>query len=221
MDKYFSKGDFICDPFTGIGPFALNAAKNKQTVVFASDINPDCYKCLLKNIRINKLKDFVYPFCMDAREFITKSMHILNSEEGRNFVYTALSTTLNAKPPKVKEKSISGAAHFPTSSTPLIFNHYVLNLPETSFNFLPHLLDIFRGFSGLSDTPTIHVYCFSRIDSKDRHVLLDTFVPNLNSRLGTQLSESDIIEIHNVRKVAPSKSMYCISLKLPRNMINA
>jgi len=55
--------------FCGIGPMAIRAAKEAGVKVLASDLNPDCYHYLRKNIVLNKVADAVIPFCMDAREF--------------------------------------------------------------------------------------------------------------------------------------------------------
>jgi len=48
---------------------AIRAAKEAGVKVLASDLNPDCYHYLRKNIVLNKVADAVIPFCMDAREF--------------------------------------------------------------------------------------------------------------------------------------------------------
>lgn len=60
----------ICDAFCGIGPFALRAAKEHNCRVFASDLNPECYKYLVENIALNKLSKKVTPSCADARDYI-------------------------------------------------------------------------------------------------------------------------------------------------------
>ena len=68
--KDLKKNEVICDAFCGIGPFCLRAAKEYNCRVFASDLNPECYKYLVENIALNKLQDLVTPNCGDAREYI-------------------------------------------------------------------------------------------------------------------------------------------------------
>lgn len=48
-------GQTICDAFCGVGPFALRAAHEKSCLVYASDLNPACYKYLKINIEVNGL----------------------------------------------------------------------------------------------------------------------------------------------------------------------
>ena len=72
--KTLKNGEVICDAFCGIGPFALRAAKEAKSRVFASDLNPECFKYLKENIKINKLGDLVTPDCKDARVFIYETL---------------------------------------------------------------------------------------------------------------------------------------------------
>ena len=68
----FKEGALICDAMCGIGPFAVRAAKRKNCIVKANDLNPDSYKWLCENCKINGVEDKVECFNMDAREFIKK-----------------------------------------------------------------------------------------------------------------------------------------------------
>lgn len=60
-------GDVLYDVFAGIGPFAVPASK-KGCTVLANDLNPESYKWLNKNVKINKTD--VSTFNLDGREFI-------------------------------------------------------------------------------------------------------------------------------------------------------
>ena len=53
--QLFSADDVIADVFSGVGPFALPAAK-KGCGVLANDLNPESYKWLLHNIGSNKVR---------------------------------------------------------------------------------------------------------------------------------------------------------------------
>ncbi len=56
----------VADLFTGVGPFALHAAKNSFCYVLASDINIDAVKLLQRSIGMNKLRGLVEPIHADS-----------------------------------------------------------------------------------------------------------------------------------------------------------
>ncbi|KAM9380997.1 tRNA (guanine(37)-N(1))-methyltransferase [Phaethornis superciliosus] len=62
-------GDVLFDVFAGIGPFAIPAAK-KKCHVFANDLNPESYRWLLHNCRLNKVDNKIKAFNMDGRDFL-------------------------------------------------------------------------------------------------------------------------------------------------------
>ena len=67
-------GEKILDMFCGIGPFPIVIARNKNVEVSAVDINESAIKYLEENIRLNKLKGCVKPYCGDVRE-VAKSFN--------------------------------------------------------------------------------------------------------------------------------------------------
>lgn len=70
VEMIFKRGDVIVDMFCGVGPFAIPAAK-RGCVVHANDLNPDSFKWLQENIKLNKLRDTqVRAYNQDAHEFI-------------------------------------------------------------------------------------------------------------------------------------------------------
>ena len=56
--------------FTGIGPFSISIANEHDVKVYAIDINPDAYKYLKENIKLNKLKGTVIPLLGDVDEVL-------------------------------------------------------------------------------------------------------------------------------------------------------
>uniref|UniRef100_A0ACB8G693 tRNA (Guanine(37)-N1)-methyltransferase n=2 Tax=Sphaerodactylus townsendi TaxID=933632 RepID=A0ACB8G693_9SAUR len=62
-------GDFLFDVFAGVGPFAVPAAK-RNCVVFANDLNPESYRWLQHNCKLNKVDRKVQTFNMDGRDFL-------------------------------------------------------------------------------------------------------------------------------------------------------
>jgi tRNA (guanine37-N1)-methyltransferase len=69
MVSLMKEGEVLCDMFCGIGPLALRAAVKRKVKVLANDLNPECFKYLKQNIDLNKVKNLIVPFNMDAREF--------------------------------------------------------------------------------------------------------------------------------------------------------
>lgn len=54
---------------TGVGPFAIPAAK-KKCIAYANDLNPASYKYLVENIKTNHVAGRVHPYNMDGRDFV-------------------------------------------------------------------------------------------------------------------------------------------------------
>ncbi|EPZ33493.1 tRNA transferase Trm5/Tyw2 domain-containing protein [Rozella allomycis CSF55] len=70
------------DLFAGVGPFAIPAGK-KECIVYANDLNPESFKYLQRNIKLNK---FVHCFNMDAKEFIAESTGYLTNSEFDHYI---------------------------------------------------------------------------------------------------------------------------------------
>ncbi|CAG8493209.1 2991_t:CDS:10 [Cetraspora pellucida] len=194
----FKKGEYICDVFAGVGPFAIPAAK-KGCIVYANDLNPSSYNYLVENIKLNKVQDKVHPYNLDGKLFISKAVFDLQKAYDDNAELSKIS--------KVKNNV--------TLQKPLSynFNHFIMNLPATAIEFL----DAFKGlwkdkealFKSLDlELPMIHCYCFSKSDTPEVEI-----VERINAVLGYPLKE-DTYKIHFVRKVAPNKDMYCVSFQL-------
>uniref|UniRef100_W5LPT7 tRNA (guanine(37)-N1)-methyltransferase n=1 Tax=Astyanax mexicanus TaxID=7994 RepID=W5LPT7_ASTMX len=63
------RGDTVFDIFAGVGPFSVPAARRGCTV-FANDLNPESYRWLQHNTKLNKVQAKVTTFNLDGREFI-------------------------------------------------------------------------------------------------------------------------------------------------------
>jgi len=58
----------VFDMFAGVGPFSILIAKKQKKVhVYATEMNPEAFKLLRKNILANKVNATVKPFLGDAR----------------------------------------------------------------------------------------------------------------------------------------------------------
>lgn len=91
-------------------------------------------------------------------------------------------------------------------------DHILMNLPASAHEFL----DVFRGLyksrkatMATSSLPTIHCYCFSSAeDLKADAVQMCEAV--MQGKIG-----EDLVDVHEVRDVAPKKRMMCVSFRLP------
>lgn len=68
----FAEGSIVADAMCGIGPFVIRAARNKGCICHANDLNPDSYKWLQVNTKLNKVDDKITCYNQDAREFIVQ-----------------------------------------------------------------------------------------------------------------------------------------------------
>ncbi len=62
--------EVIVDMFTGVGPFALLAAKRQPVTVYAIDVNEQAIQCLKRSLTLNRLTGEVIPLIGDARKII-------------------------------------------------------------------------------------------------------------------------------------------------------
>jgi tRNA (guanine37-N1)-methyltransferase len=66
--------EVILDMFTGVGPFALLAAKRQPVTVYAIDINKHAINCLYQSLELNKLSGEVVPVLGDCRQVIQERL---------------------------------------------------------------------------------------------------------------------------------------------------
>lgn len=63
------RGDTVFDVFAGVGPFAIPAARLGASIL-ANDLNPESYRWLQHNCKLNKVESKVRAFNLDGRAFI-------------------------------------------------------------------------------------------------------------------------------------------------------
>lgn len=72
--KMLKPGDVLFDVFAGVGPFSIPAAK-KKCLVHANDLNPESYKWLDHNVKINKInKNNITTYNKDGKVFIIEDV---------------------------------------------------------------------------------------------------------------------------------------------------
>lgn len=72
--KQVKANETVMVMFAGAGPYALAIAKNQPKVkkVYAIEINPDAYRYMVENVRINKLGHKIVPILGDVETECTK-----------------------------------------------------------------------------------------------------------------------------------------------------
>lgn len=108
-----------------------------------------------------------------------------------------------------------------------------MNLPASALNFLPTFIGLYAGHENLffphtdAQLPLIHVYCFVSTkgvttDSDNLAVAVRTQIySEIAAQLkfdevgGTATMNEEQLGIREVRDVAPRKSMYCATFRLP------
>ena len=66
VSRQVRDGEIVVDMFSGVGPFSIMIAKYSQVDVYSIDLNPCAVALLNENLRLNKLRGWVYPILSDA-----------------------------------------------------------------------------------------------------------------------------------------------------------
>lgn len=184
-------GDVLFDVFCGVGPFSIPAAKRKCQV-FANDLNPDSFYWLNINAKLNKLNMTLF-----------KSYNL----DGKDFIQTVLKKYLTDCLDKTK--SVADGSKI----------HITMNLPALAVEFLRHFNGLLENRS-LEDQVLseiyVYVYCF--VYGEDDDTFVNEAKKNVISNLGVDISDS-ILDVFNVRKVAPAKVMMRVTFKLTKDAL--
>lgn len=228
ITTYFKKGEVVCDAMAGVGPFALPAAKNK-TIVMANDLNPQSYKYLEINNKLNKTEKFVRCYNIDGAEMIKKSGNLLMEWYQANEGKIVSKLPVHRSKKRKAEGESRAVPSYETVEIPKHISHYVMNLPDSALTFLDKYIGVYsneqyeefiKGYD--FKLPYIHVYCFQKFSPEE--VPAPSF-EELESRLLARINEimsynfdKNQLTFHVVRKVAPTKYMYCVSFQLPHEL---
>ncbi|KAK4461097.1 hypothetical protein QBC42DRAFT_270809 [Cladorrhinum samala] len=215
----FNPGEVVCDVMAGIGPFAVPSGK-KGVFVWANDKNPESFKCLDAAIKKNKVSQYVTPSCSDGHDFIRQSADVV-LEAHRQKKHAVIQPK---RPKGDKSKTPLPNQHV---YVPATISHFVMNLPAIAIEFLGSYRGIYHGQESLFEPatdkklPMVHVHCFS-FKAQDETPIND-ICERVTKYLGHPMKPGDPdnegeVSIHNVRNVAPAKSMYCASFRIPREV---
>lgn len=62
------ENEIIIDMFSGVGTFAIQIAKKNKVKVYAFDVNPNAYRYLKENIKLNNLKGEILPHNINIKD---------------------------------------------------------------------------------------------------------------------------------------------------------
>ena len=195
MIEIIPKGSVLCDMFCGVGPLSVQVAKGLKCRVLANDLNPDCFKYLKNNIVLNKVKNLVLPFNMDAREFV------------RSIIKTPAEGSL-----EIPKEFVH-------------FDHAYMNLPVDAVEFLDVFCGLFcasdKKVWNETNLPMIHVYAFT--EQEDLDEAKAALCIRINKIFGKYrgLSKGDVTYFHQIRDVSAKSKMYAVSFKLSKEVAYA
>ncbi|ODV59655.1 tRNA (guanine) methyltransferase ASCRUDRAFT_37084 [Ascoidea rubescens DSM 1968] len=220
----FQPNQLICDVMAGVGPFAIPAAK-KKCVVLANDLNPESFKYLKINNKLNKTEKFVQCYNLDGNDFIkncTQNLIVFLSKHFDNTII--VKKEIRNKKQKKNDGEIS---HLETIKLkiPNFYSHFIMNLPDSALEFLPSFIGCYSDINYQkliqSDAsfklPYIHVYCFEKFSPSEKP---EPSIEELQQRIYLKIinllnCKKIDAKFHLVRKVAPTKPMFCVSFLLP------
>ncbi|MCE4603763.1 MAG: class I SAM-dependent methyltransferase family protein [Aeropyrum sp.] len=68
-------GEVVVNMFAGVGIFSiLIARKSRAALVYSIDVNPEAYRLMVENVRINRVEDRVIPILGDAASVVSSRL---------------------------------------------------------------------------------------------------------------------------------------------------
>lgn len=223
----FQPNEVVGDVFAGVGPFAVPAGR-KNVLVLANDLNPESYKYLKENIVINNVQEFVQAYNYDGREFIRESPKILLEWATKHGKVQKTKTIKRRKiDPETKEKITTKDVQVTSIPIPKYFTNYVMNLPDSALTFLDEFVGLYSRYPEVEEAvkndpdfklPIINVHCFEKYSPHETEPTMEDLHRRVHAKIVKLINFDAPFEdftFHLVRKVSPTKPMFCVSFQLP------
>lgn len=167
--QILKQGDILFDVFCGVGPFAIPAAK-KKCKVFANDLNPDSFKWLNHNAKVNKINSTMFKSYNDDGEYFIKNIF-------KEYI----------------KQCCNGNETIPNGST----LHVTMNLPAMAVEFLKHFNGLLKNEKSedFKLNIIVHVYCFAVGDDSEQ-IARKMVIENINYDITPYITE--ILDVRNV-----------------------
>lgn len=226
----FQPNEVVGDVFAGVGPFAVPAGR-KNVLVLANDLNPESYKYLKENIDINNVQEVVKPYNYDGREFIRESPKILcewATTEGN--VQKTRTIKRRKIDPETKEKVTTKDVQVTSIPIPKYFTNYVMNLPDSALTFLDEFVGLYSRYPEVEEAlkndpdfklPIINVHCFEKYSPSETEPTMEELHRRVHAKIVDLIGFEAPFEgftFHLVRKVSPTKPMFCVTFELPQEV---
>ena len=163
------------------------------------------------------MSQYVRPFNEDGKTFIHRAADtvLAASEAGEHAIIQPKTSRTNKGKAKPEVRRVP---------VPATVAHFVMNLPASAITFLPCFKGLYAGREELfapntaTKLPLVHVHCFA-VKSDDDVPKID-ICERVSHELGVEMKLGDPekeneVSVHCVREVAPKKSMYCATFRLP------
>lgn len=226
----FEPTEVVADVFAGVGPFVVPAGK-KNVIVLANDLNPESYKYLQRNVARNNVEKFVRSFNFDGREFIRNSPQMLQEWVDAEGCVEKRTTLKRRKVhPETSEKTTVKEVEITNVEIPKFISHYVMNLPDSAITFLDEFIGLYTRFPAVAQIvkaeknfklPTIHVHCFEKFSPNEQEPTMEELHRRVYERIVERIDfrlPIENLKFHLVRKVAPTKPMFCVTFQLPEEV---
>lgn len=226
----FEPCEVVADVFAGVGPFVAPAAK-KSVIVLANDLNPESYKYLKENIVYNNVQEFARSFNLDGREFIRQSPRLLKDWiESEGHVEKRKTIKRRKVDPQTSKNTTLKEVEVTQVGIPKYISHFVMNLPDSAITFLDEFIGLYSKDPEVeklvkSDDdfklPIINVHCFEKFSPLDPEPTMEELHKRVYERIVEKLDfrpPFESFQFHLVRKVAPTKPMFCVTFQLPQEV---
>lgn len=220
----FKKNELVIDVMAGIGPFSCPSGK-KGVFVLSNDLNPSSYEYMQKNVENNNVKNYVQCTNLDGTDLIRNTLKYVNEFRTQK-IYNNKGELISKSYVKGNDKK--RVAKETKIIVPKLPSHYVMNLPATAIDFLHNFKSMYNDLevAEIDILPVVHVHCFEKYgieeDLTDKDIQYRVYKRILHQFDLAEDNKSltfESMKFHEVRRVAPCKPMYCVSIQLPLDIL--